>query len=78
MKRTFYFLVVLLSVACSEDDDGPSTDGLVPLELSQDFLVDERWFLDSATASQDIDINGDGIATGDLSSQFPACDLDSF
>lgn len=75
------FVVFLTLFSCSDDNEPEvveGIDGLVNLELTKDFLVNEKWFVDTVTAESEIDINGDGIATLVLNSQFPECDLDSF
>lgn len=79
MKKILFILVSLAFISCNDDDDSINpVDGLIPLDLTKDFLVGEKWFLEAAVAKREVDINGDGTATKDLSSQFPACDLDSY
>ena len=82
MEKILILPLILLFLSCSNDDDGKDSittnDGLIRLELTKNFLVGEKWFLDSAVAKSAIDINGDGNSTTDLISQVPACDLDSF
>ena len=77
-----FTLAVFLTLFSCSDDNEPEVvegiDGLVNLELTKDFLVNEKWFVDTVTAESEIDINGDGIATLILNPQFPECDLDSF
>ena len=80
MKKILLLLASLAFIACNNDDDNSigTVDGLIPLELTKEFIVGEKWFLESAVAEREVDINGDGNATKDLSSQFPQCDLDSY
>lgn len=79
MKKIIFCLSLFVLCSCSNDDDSIDTvDGLIPLDLTKDFLVGEKWFLEAAIAKREVDINGDGNATKDLSSQFPTCDLDSY
>jgi len=80
MKKFIFPLLIMLLSSCKSDDDGDSkrSDGLILLESSKEFLLDEKWFLESAFSETAIDINNDGNATKDLISQVPACDLDSY
>ena len=80
MKKILLISALFAFCACNNDDDNSigTVDGLIPVDLTKNFLVGEKWFLDSAVAETEVDINGNGNATKDLSSQFPQCDLDSY
>ena len=81
MKKILLICVLLASFSsCKKDDDDSidTVDGLIPLELNKNFLLDEKWFFESATSDIPYDLNGDGTKTTELNSQILACDLDSY
>lgn len=78
MKKILLIIVLLASVSSCKKDDDDVNDGLLSFELNKNFLIDEKWFFESATSDIPYDLNGDGNKTTDLNSQILACDLDSY
>lgn len=82
MKHTILSLVAIIFFSCSDDitiveiieDDGD----FVELELNKTFLLGEKWYLESIIADEELDLNGDNIASEELITEVPLCDLDSF
>ncbi|CAH8295933.1 hypothetical protein EV196_11314 [Mariniflexile fucanivorans] len=79
MKNIVYSIVFLITLSCCDDDNiSSSNNGFLTLETNKNFLLDEKWFLDSMTSKSPIDINNDGVTSTDLMIQVPECDLDSY
>lgn len=79
MKKIFLTFFILSILSCSKEEiKGSEDNDLIQLELNKNFLLGEKWYLYSAVAFSDVDINGNGQATKNLESQFPKCDLDSY
>lgn len=79
MKTYHFVLFILFSslISCNNDDDCSGKQSPT-LELTKDFLLSEKWFINEISYIDKFDFNGDGKIAPNLIDELQDCENDNF